>query len=133
MADYEVPQFIGRENKLLGPLTVRQTLIVAGFVIVLITLYFGVGQSNMTLFILIALFLGVVCGAIVFLPYNGRPISVFLFSLLGSVFAPTTYKWRRTQKDTMGKAQVATQKPDLHLTKYNVQKLAQFLDTPDQL
>ena len=132
MADYEIPQFIGRENKLLGPLTVRQVLIMTVFIIALIVLYFTVGVNDRILFFMLAVVVITSCILVVFVKYNGRPISLFLSSLFNSIFSPRVYKWRKVNKDAYGKRiGVIAEKPEIELTEYKIDRLAQFLNNSE--
>ncbi len=132
MPDYEIPQFIGRENKLLGPLTVRQVLIIVVFVLALIILYFTIGISDSVLFYMFAFIVVTLGVLVVFIKYNGRPISLFLTSLIISLISPRIYKWRKIIKDPYEKQKgVIDTKPDLELTEYKINRLAQFLDNSD--
>ena len=133
MPDYEIPQFIGRESKLLGPLTVRQVLIMLAFIISLVVLYFTVGINDTVLFGMLAVVLIAACFLVVFIKYNGRPISLFITSLMSSMFSPRIYRWRKVAQTPYGKKiGVITAKPDLQLNEYKISRLAQFLDNSNE-
>lgn len=133
MPDYEIPQFIGRENKLLGPLTVRQVLIIVAFILVLVILYFLIGINDEVLFYMLAFIIVSLGSLIVFAKYNGRPVSLFLTSLLSSLSSPRIYKWKKVVRDSYGKQKdILYEKPDLKLTEYKINRLAQFLDNSEE-
>lgn len=92
MAQYEVPQFIERETRLLGPLTVRQTLILGVMVLLLFILYFFVKTFVLAI---IAFVLAGIGATLVFIQINGRPLSNFLFSYAAYFLNPKLYIWRK--------------------------------------
>ncbi|OGZ62110.1 MAG: hypothetical protein A2932_00525 [Candidatus Spechtbacteria bacterium RIFCSPLOWO2_01_FULL_46_10] len=96
MAQYEVPQFIERETKLLGPLTFRQTIILAVIIMILFGLFFFI---NTLLFVIVAAIMGGIGAALVFIQINGRPFSGFLAAYLGYFWNPKFYSWRKQSSE----------------------------------
>ncbi len=89
---FEVPQFIEVEDKIVGPLTWRQFVYLAG----------GVGIAAVTfltlpifLFALIGLPIGGMAFALAFYPVNNRPFSVFLESIFRFANSSKVYHWKR--------------------------------------
>lgn len=92
---YQVPQFIEIEDKIIGPLTLRQFMWLGGG-----------GGLGFILFQVIKpsffapLFFLVMAVAIVFafVKVNGRPFTSFLGSLMNFTTRPTFYIWKRIPK-----------------------------------
>lgn len=87
-----VPQFIDTEDKIVGPLTAKQLgWLAAGAVLALIAW----NMFDMSTFIVIALVLGGIFGALAFYrPYN-QPLLKFLLSSVYFVSSPRIYVWKR--------------------------------------
>lgn len=94
MAQYQVPQFIDRETRLLGPLTVRQTVVLGIIAAILFALYFVVNPFMLTAIAVVLISIGVI---VAFLKINGRPLSSFLFSYLGYFVNPKKFIWEKTK------------------------------------
>jgi hypothetical protein len=70
---FPVPQFTEVEDKIIGPLTLKQFGIFAGAGMFIFLGYAASGK-NMTVLIIMAIFIGVPALAIAFYKFNGRPI-----------------------------------------------------------
>jgi hypothetical protein len=78
MQQFVVPQFIDVEDKVIGPITVRQFIIMlVGFLIAGISYKF----FNFTLFVVFGLATVAVFGVFAFLKINGRPFHYFILTL----------------------------------------------------
>lgn len=89
---FNVPQFIETEDKIIGPLTLKQfMLLLAGGVLVLFAWYF----FKLWFVAVLAVFLAAFLGAIIFVKINGRPFITFLVSLIGFTARPKIYIWKR--------------------------------------
>ena len=88
-----VPQFIDVEPKIIGPITVRQFIImIVGFILIFIeykTLTFWV-------FIFSAVLTFGVFGTIAFLKINGRPFHFFLLNVVETLKRPRLAVWDKT-------------------------------------
>ncbi len=127
---FNVPQFIDIEDKIVGPLTARQLGWLAAGGVVLLICY---GTLDQSAFILSAIIIAVIFGALAFYrPYN-QPLIKFILSSVLFATRPKMYIWRRVtekiQKTTIDKkenaASVVTKK------KFDAQKVAdisQLLD-----
>jgi len=71
MAQFQVPQFIEVENKIVGPLSLKQFLYLAVAGIVCFMLYFIL---QLWLWLLITAILGGSAVALAFIKYNGQPL-----------------------------------------------------------
>lgn len=88
---FQVPQFIETEDKIVGPLTLRQFLymgLIAGFSFLL---FFVVKPW---LWILITVIFGGVGAAFAFVKVNGRPFSKIFQSAFRFYWEPQTYVWK---------------------------------------
>jgi len=88
---YQVPQFIDTEDKIVGPLSLRQFIYVG----------VGVGISAMFFFVLQTwlwvIFSAIVVGgaiAVAFVKIEGRPLTNVLFSAFNFYWKPQTYVWQ---------------------------------------
>ncbi|MFH2104922.1 MAG: PrgI family protein [Parcubacteria group bacterium] len=89
---FAVPQFIEVEDKVIGPLTVRQFLyMVAGGVFLLIAW----SLADISLFIVLALIVVVIVVTFSFVKINGRPFQVFLISFIYFHTNPRLRVWFR--------------------------------------
>lgn len=89
---FDVPQFIEVEDKIIGPLTLKQFLfLLAG------------GAALVMLWFILPLFLVIIIGlpilglalALAFYKINGRPLINYLFSMIKFHSKPKTYLWRK--------------------------------------
>lgn len=94
MAQYQVPQFIEIEDKIFGPLTLKQFLYVAG----------GFGLC-LALFTLLPLWLAIpfmlpvaiLAGALAFYEVNGRPFIYAMEHAFSYFFGSKLYLWQQRQ------------------------------------
>lgn len=89
---FEVPQFIEIEDKIIGPLTWKQFIYVAGGVGMLITLFLSL---PFMFFVLFGLPIGALSGALAFHKVNNRHFSIFLESAVKYFTSPKLYLWHR--------------------------------------
>lgn len=88
---FQVPQFIETEDKVVGPLSLRQFMYVG----------VSIGISSLLLFVaelwLWAILSVPIVGAgigLAFMKVNGRPVAIYIKSLLQSIWAPSVYVFR---------------------------------------
>jgi len=89
---FNVPQFIEVEDKIIGPLTLKQFLYIGGGAGLLFMLWFFLKLAP---FLIIAIPVVVICGALAFYKVNGRPFIAFLGSWIKYLRKPRLYLWRR--------------------------------------
>ncbi len=91
-----VPQFIDKEDQILGPITVRQFLImlVATFVIFICYKLF-----NFWYFVGIAIIIVALAGLFGFVKINGQPFHVFFINMLQTVTRPALRVWDKRPTD----------------------------------
>lgn len=90
MQQFTVPQFIDVEDKVIGPLSVRQ------FIIILVVFGF-IGLSykvfDFTLFLTISVFLLLIGALFAFIKVNGAPFHYFLLNMLQTLLKPKLRLW----------------------------------------
>lgn len=89
---FKVPQFIEIEDRIIGPLTLKQFLYIAGGAGLLVFLWFFL---TLGAFIIAAVIIGGSSAALAFYQVNGRPLIYFLGSLLKYLSKPKLYLWRK--------------------------------------
>lgn len=93
---FQLPQFIETETKLVGPLTLRQFLWVAGGAAVLFLLFMTLQLS--LLFFVFALPLAAVFLALAFLKVEGMPLINYIAYLLSYLLNPKRYIFKKEQE-----------------------------------
>ena len=89
---FVVPQFIDVEDKIIGPITVRQFVIsIIGGII----MFCEYKLTDLALFILLAVPTAAVFGMIAFLKINGMPFHYFLINFLETLKSPGLRLWTR--------------------------------------
>lgn len=94
MRQFQVPQFITIEDKVIGPLTVRQSLYVGAgvFIIILARIFF-----EPFLFWPIAVFIGACTGALAFLSIGGQPFPLILKNAALYFIKPHLFVWKKEE------------------------------------
>lgn len=92
MDQVTVPQFIENEDKILGPLTVRQFVIL--FIAALI-IFIAYKTSDFMLFLAIAVVVATIAGILGFYKVNGRPFHYFLLHIIETMQRPALRIWKR--------------------------------------
>lgn len=98
---YKVPQNIDIEDKIVGPFTMKQFvyLLVGAFIIYGIYNYLSKGYDNfMPLFIILALPIGLIAFAFVFVKINDRPFEQFIANLILFMKTPKKRIWSEGYK-----------------------------------
>ena len=94
---FQVPQFIETEDKIVGPLSLRQFFYFAAAGAISFTLFFAVERW---LWIILSLFLAGAGASFAFVKINGRPLLRVLFSIFSFYWNPQTYVWRPEEPAT---------------------------------
>jgi hypothetical protein len=97
MPEYQVPQFIEREARIVGPLTFKQFLFMGGAGAVVFLLYFTLAGSNFLLFLLIGIVLITGGGIFAFLRPGGRSFFEAVINLFTFLFTSKVYLWKKKQ------------------------------------
>ena len=105
MQQFMVPQFIDVEDKILGPITVRQFVLMLGSVMIAFIFYklFAFWVFAALAFVDLTLF-----GLLAFAKVNGRPIHFFLLNFLQTSRRPFRRVWNR-EHFARGVVEVSTQ------------------------
>jgi hypothetical protein len=90
MQQFTVPQFIDVENKIIGPITTRQFLIIlaAGIVGALSYKLF-----DFSLFLTVAIFIFAIAVVFAFVKVNGRPFHYLLLNIIQTMRRPRLRVW----------------------------------------
>ncbi|MEA2065190.1 MAG: PrgI family protein [Patescibacteria group bacterium] len=90
MKQFVVPQFISVESKILGPITVRQFVMLMVALLSSIVIY---KFADFTLFLALSVFVFGIAGVFGFMKVNGRPIHYFLLNFIQNLMTPNRRVW----------------------------------------
>jgi hypothetical protein len=97
MQQFLVPQFIDVENKILGPITVRQFIIMIVVIGMIFVYYKSLDFSAFLFFTIITLVIG---AAFAFLKINGTLFHFFLLNVLQTSLRPSLRIWEKEIKQS---------------------------------
>src|SRR5665647_3789039 len=99
---FNIPQFIDKEDKLVGPLTARQLgWLIGGAVVAFVFWTF----LDKTVFIFVAIVIAAIACALAFYQPNGQPLVNFVLSSFSFLSSPKMYIWKRVaEKEEAKKA-----------------------------
>ena len=134
MRQFVVPQFIDVEDKIIGPITVRQfiILIIAGMF-----MFIEFKLSDMALFILLAILTAIFFGIFAFVKINSMPFHYFVLNFIQTLKRPKLRIWSRdinpiikVEHDDQS-SPTSTVKPKLRplITNSHLSDLALLIDT----
>jgi len=108
MNQFVVPQFIDVEDKILGPITVRQFVImlVAGLLDFIFYKLFDFG-----LFLIVAIPFTLAAGAVAFIKINGQNFHLFLLNLFQTLRKPATRVWNKVLRASAVKEKMEAPPP----------------------
>lgn len=95
MPTVQVPQFINLESKIVGPLTLRQFLFIAGGGFLIFVLQYVL---QTWLWIIVSIFIALFSIALAFVKINEQPLHKVLINALKFYISPRLYTWKRPQK-----------------------------------
>lgn len=137
MQQFVVPQFIEVESKVIGPISVRQ------FIILLVTaglIYVWFELFSFVVFIILAVLSLAVGGTFAFAKVNSQPFHTFILGVIQTVKRPSLAVWRREQqlrvvekagrkdkKDKDSRKKTFIPKPDV--SQSHLAELALIMDT----
>ncbi len=90
MQKFVVPQFINVENKVIGPITVRQFLIFVGAAIIMAILY---ALLLFTYFVIFGAIIVAIAAVFAFAKVNGAQFHFFFLSIIQTLKKPKTRVW----------------------------------------
>ena len=90
MQQFTIPKFIDVEDRILGPLSVRQfVILLIGAIVLFITYKLFV----FTWFIVIGIFISIIFGTLAFFKVNGMPFHFFILNLVQTLRKPKVRVW----------------------------------------
>ncbi len=92
MAQFQIPQFIEVENKIIGPLTLRQFLYLGVAAAFSFILYFVL---VFWLWLLLTAIMGAIALSLAFIKYNSQPLPKIAWMAFGFLWRPRFYLWQR--------------------------------------
>ncbi len=92
MDHFTVPQFIDVEDKIIGPITTRQFVIVM-LAFFLITATYA--AADFSLFIFLAVVEGFLGAVLAFARINGRPFHFFILNIIQTLKRPSLRVWKK--------------------------------------
>lgn len=134
---FSVPQFIDIEDKIFGPLTLKQFIYViggAGAAFILYSLF----PLYIAIFFIIPI--GILAFLLAFKPVHGRPFSVVLEAAFKYVFGSKLYLWKKerkrgikTEKIKIGRVEEAEPTPEIpKVIEGKLDEMALGLDISDK-
>lgn len=133
MAQYQVPQFIDIEDRIIGPLTLKQFLYLAFAAALLFVFWF---LFKLYIWIIIALPIAVIALAFAFLKINDRPFIYFFLAAVFYFIKPKLYIFGTTpiappqpKATTEKPTQIIALKTEEKVTRSKLKELALSLDT----
>jgi hypothetical protein len=129
--DYQVPQFIDVEDKIFGPLTIKQFIYIAGggglvaIIVLTLPLFFAV---------ILAIPVVAFAGALAFYKVNGKPFIEVLESGLVYFLGGRLYLWRKEKQQetpTLEAPAAPAALPREGLSRRKLEELAWSLDVKD--
>ena len=89
---FNIPQFIDKEDKIVGPFTAKQLGWMAAAATILLVLF---GLLDTSAFFIAALPVCAIFAALAFYRPNDQPLILFILSSLNFAFRPKIYIWKR--------------------------------------
>jgi len=110
MTTFQVPQFIDIEDKIIGPLTLRQFLFLASAAVLIFILN---SFLEFWLWIIISIFIAALGFAFAFLKFNGQYLPRVVWNGFKYLIRPRLYVWQRgiVKKPVFKPAQIKKEKP----------------------
>lgn len=133
MRQFVVPQFIDVEDKIIGPITIRQflLLIVCG-----LFLFLEFKLSDMALFVVLGLPTFAIFGTIAFFKVNGMPFHYFLLNIIQTLKRSPIRVWSREMEMSAKPGKTAAKSrektalpPPKNITTSRLSDLALIIDT----
>jgi len=127
MQQFLVPQFIDVESKILGPITVRQFVIMIVVMGALFTYFKTLDFSGFLLASIFTIALGAAFG---FLKVNGAPFHIFLLNVIQTIMRPSLRVWAKDNATPLtSKEEIEKKEDDLLNTVKVVKPIAKQITT----
>lgn len=128
MQQFQIPQFIDYEDKVIGPLTIKQFLwLLAGGAIVFVLWV----SFPLILFIILGIPIAILFLALAFYKINGRPFIIFITSSINYFIHPKMLLWkgeRKEKKPVFAEEKEIEEEKIEKISKSALEKLAAKLD-----
>ncbi len=118
---FQVPQFIEVEDKIFGPLTIKQFIYLLGGAGLSFIIYSFV--SNLYLSIILILPVVAFAVALAFYKVNGKPFINVVEAAFTYFVGSKLYIWKKVDKKIVAKESVAGSTPDFYVPKLSDSKL----------
>lgn len=105
---FVVPQFIDNEDKILGPITVRQFLIMLSATLLL---FIEFKLLKTLYFVMAATVTGTITGVFAFVKINGQPFHIYFINVMQTRSRPALRVWHKELTDGELKAYLKTTAP----------------------
>lgn len=92
---FKVPQFIEIEDKIIGPLNLKQFLYIFGALGSLVIIYFFL---EFWAFIIMAIIIMSISFAFAFYKFNGKPFIYLVINLFKYLTKPRLYLWKKNKQ-----------------------------------
>lgn len=134
MQQFVVPQFIDVEDKIIGPITTRQFIVLlAGFLIIAVSYKL----FDFSLFVTFGLLVFAITSIFAFLKINGRPFHYFVLNLFQTFKRPRLRVWHNGSSSTSDDygieesrfSPTAKVSQDKHYTSSRLAELSLIVDT----
>jgi hypothetical protein len=109
MQQYNIPQFVDSEDKIFGPVTIRQFAILAIGVVIGGFLWFFL-QPNVLVFVIAVAPVAGATFAFAFFKVNGQNFDIFLTNIVIYIIKPTLFLWSRDTDPTRSVIKMTIQK-----------------------
>lgn len=134
---YKVPQNVDIEDKVIGPLTLRQFMILLVTTAIILVLFFLLPGPLRFFFFMLAILVGSAGVAIAFTKYGDQNMETFLMSAMRTFSAPRQRIWKKaiepTQTMVTAEVKPAEEKPvekkTLTAERDDLNKLAELVDS----
>lgn len=130
---FSIPQFIDTEDRIIGPLTLKQFLWLLGGGGILTAVWMA--TKNVGIFVIAAIPIGSLFFALAFIKINGRPLITFITNVILYMTRPQGYIWKRMYEQHR-ESNVVVQKhvrkdsmPKKDFSQSKIAELAWVLDT----
>jgi len=136
MLQYNIPQFIDSEDKIIGPVTIRQMAYLAIGTVIIGFLFMY--KPNIVVFFILAVPIGMTCLAFAFFKINGLNFEVMIANIISFISKPTLMLWSRQIENVEPIIKVVIEKRNtnnLVMGEYSqskVEELAWLMDTYGQ-
>ena len=93
MQQFTIPQFIDVEDKVIGPITARQFIIILGG-FMLVAIFYKL--FDFSLFVFLSIVILLIVSVFAFARINGRPFHFFVLNLIQTIKKPNLRVWYHT-------------------------------------